>query len=226
MTQLEQAFAMFRALGDDWFTATAAQRLADVHFARGHYRAGADWYCQSLELFAALGDEIGVADGLVRLGEIGAAYGQSECAARLLGAAQALHDAYSMTLLASLRAAYDAAVASIRAALGPDSFEEHWGQGRLMTVDAAVEEALDLERELPLGESIATPPKPRYPAGLSAREVEVLRLVAQGLTDAEVAERLFLSPRTVSQHLRSVYNKLGVGSRTAAMRFAVEQGLV
>jgi DNA-binding CsgD family transcriptional regulator len=69
------------------------------------------------------------------------------------------------------------------------------------------------------------PAAPTWPAGLSAREVEVLRLVAQGLTDAEVAERLFLSPRTVGQHLRSIYNKLGVSSRAAATRYAVEHGL-
>jgi ATP/maltotriose-dependent transcriptional regulator MalT len=73
---------------------------------------------------------------------------------------------------------------------------------------------------------IATTPRKRYPAGLSAREVEVLRLVSQGLTDAEVAERLYLSPRTVGQHLRSIFNKLGVSSRTAASRFAIEQGLL
>jgi DNA-binding NarL/FixJ family response regulator len=60
---------------------------------------------------------------------------------------------------------------------------------------------------------------------LTAREVEVLRLVAEGLTDAQVAERLVLSPRTVSQHLRSVYNKLGVSSRAAATRFAIEHRL-
>ena len=66
---------------------------------------------------------------------------------------------------------------------------------------------------------------PANPAGLTAREIEVLRLVAEGLTDAEVAERLYLSPRTVSGHLRSVYNKLGVSSRSAATRFALEQGL-
>jgi ATP/maltotriose-dependent transcriptional regulator MalT len=64
-----------------------------------------------------------------------------------------------------------------------------------------------------------------FPAGLTAREVEVLRLVAEGLTDAEVGERLYISPRTVGQHLRSVYNKLGVGSRTAAAIFAKEQGI-
>jgi DNA-binding CsgD family transcriptional regulator len=68
-------------------------------------------------------------------------------------------------------------------------------------------------------------PAHAYPAGLSAREVEVLRLVAQGMTDRQVAERLFLSPRTINQHLRSIYNKLGVSSRAAATHFAVERGI-
>ncbi|MBA2276568.1 MAG: response regulator transcription factor [Chloroflexia bacterium] len=61
--------------------------------------------------------------------------------------------------------------------------------------------------------------------GLTPRELDVLRLVAQGLTDAEVAGRLFISPRTVSQHLRSVYGKLDVSSRSGATRFAVEHHL-
>ena len=66
----------------------------------------------------------------------------------------------------------------------------------------------------------------RYPAGLTQREVDVLRLVAGGLTDAEVAEELYLSPRTVSSYLSSVFNKLGVSSRTAAAAFAIREGLV
>jgi DNA-binding CsgD family transcriptional regulator len=65
-----------------------------------------------------------------------------------------------------------------------------------------------------------------FPAGLTSREVEVLRLVAQGLTDGTVAEQLYISPRTVSQHLRSIYGKLDVSSRAAATRFAVEHHLV
>jgi DNA-binding CsgD family transcriptional regulator len=65
-----------------------------------------------------------------------------------------------------------------------------------------------------------------YPAGLTQREVEVLRLVARGMTDAEAAEELFISPRTASQHLRSVYNKLAVNNRAEATRVAVEQGIV
>lgn len=70
------------------------------------------------------------------------------------------------------------------------------------------------------------PSRGRYLFGLTAREVDVLRLVAQGLTDVEVAERLFVSPRTVSTHLTSIYGKLGVSSRAAATRIAVERGIV
>ena len=60
-----------------------------------------------------------------------------------------------------------------------------------------------------------------HPAGLSARELEVLRFVTEGLSSVEVAERLVLSPRTVEQHLQSIYSKLGVSSRAAATRFAM-----
>jgi predicted ATPase/DNA-binding CsgD family transcriptional regulator len=65
-----------------------------------------------------------------------------------------------------------------------------------------------------------------YPAELTAREVEVLRLVAQGLSDAQVAEQLVISPRTVNWHLTSIYSKLGVSSRAAATRYAIEHQMV
>ena len=63
------------------------------------------------------------------------------------------------------------------------------------------------------------------PGGLTTREVEVLRLVARGLTSADVGRQLFLSPRTVDWHLSSVYTKLGLHSRTEAARFAIRHGL-
>lgn len=83
-----------------------------------------------------------------------------------------------------------------------------------------------LERADAIETLLSSRPAQTYPAGLTEREVEVLRLIAQGLTDAEAAERLFISPRTVGQHLRSVYNKLGVSSRTAAAIAARDYGLV
>ena len=63
-------------------------------------------------------------------------------------------------------------------------------------------------------------------AGLTTREIEVLRLVAQGMSDAEVADKLVVSLRTVHSHIRSVYRKLQVGSRNEAARWAVERHLV
>ena len=63
-------------------------------------------------------------------------------------------------------------------------------------------------------------------AGLSAREVEVLRLVAQGLTNTQVAQQLVISPRTVNWHLTTIYSKLGISSRSAATRYALEQHLI
>jgi DNA-binding CsgD family transcriptional regulator len=66
---------------------------------------------------------------------------------------------------------------------------------------------------------------PGYPAGLSAREAEVLRLVAEGLSNPQIGERLFLSPRTVEHHLHAIFNKTGVSSRAAAARWATENAL-
>jgi DNA-binding CsgD family transcriptional regulator len=67
--------------------------------------------------------------------------------------------------------------------------------------------------------------KPALPAGLTEREAEVLRLVAAGLTNNEIATELFLSPKTVSRHLSNIFTKLGVSSRASATAFAVEHHL-
>ncbi len=84
-----------------------------------------------------------------------------------------------------------------------------------------LEQALNLALEEP-------ETKPDRPTGgiLSAREVEVLSLVAEGLSDAQVAEKLYVSPRTVGGQLRVAYRKLGVKSRTAAVKRAGELGLI
>jgi len=65
----------------------------------------------------------------------------------------------------------------------------------------------------------------RSPAGLTAREVEVLRLVAAGLSNGEIAERLFLSPNTVKVHVARVLAKIGVHNRAAATEFALRRGI-
>jgi DNA-binding NarL/FixJ family response regulator len=118
------------------------------------------------------------------------------------------------------RSLHRSRVDEARTRLGEEAFEAAWSEGRTMSPEEAIGYALEQE---------ATPQqttlKP-YPAGLSAREAEVLGLVASGLTNAEVAERLFLSSRTINWHLSSIYRKLGSRSRTEATRFASEHGLL
>jgi HD-GYP domain-containing protein (c-di-GMP phosphodiesterase class II) len=77
------------------------------------------------------------------------------------------------------------------------------------------------------GESEALPSKrPHSPGGLSRREVDVLRLAARGLTSRQIADRLFISPKTTDHHIQHIYNKIGVSTRAAAALWAIEQGVV
>jgi DNA-binding NarL/FixJ family response regulator len=65
----------------------------------------------------------------------------------------------------------------------------------------------------------------QLPGGLTSRQAEVLRLLADGLSNKQIAERLYLSPGTVERHLATIYRKLGLGGRVKAARYAVEHGL-
>ncbi|HUG14431.1 MAG TPA: LuxR C-terminal-related transcriptional regulator [Thermomicrobiales bacterium] len=101
--------------------------------------------------------------------------------------------------------------------LDPATFDDAWRAGAAMSVADGVAMALE--------QTLADQPSASTSTRLTPRELDVLRLVATGLTDAEVAERLFLSRRTVSSHLTSIYTKLGVSSRAAATRYAVDHEL-
>ena len=121
-----------------------------------------------------------------------------------------------ITPLARSTTNYGGYVATARSQLDEASFAEAWSEGHAMTTEEAVEYAL-AEDEAAASED---------PSLLSESEAEILALVAEGLTNPQVADRLYLSPRTVGQHLRSIYRKLGVSSRAAAAREAIEQDLI
>ncbi|MCA1731695.1 MAG: LuxR C-terminal-related transcriptional regulator, partial [Actinobacteria bacterium] len=145
----------------------------------------------------------------------------------LWGADEALREAIGLPLsyLDRSHPDYESLLAAARSQLDEAAWEAAQAEGRAMTPEQAVEYALKVEEEKSASPSTTAPP-PSYPAGLSVREAEVLKLVAKGLTDTQVAEELFISPRTVSGHLTSVYGKLGVSSRAAATRFAAEHDLL
>jgi DNA-binding NarL/FixJ family response regulator len=90
----------------------------------------------------------------------------------------------------------------------------------------AAQEPLVMRTGVPSVPQSPVPTPPSYPTGLTAREVEVLRLLARGWTDAQIAEQLVISPRTVNRHTTSLYSKLHVFSRAAATRYALEHHLL
>ena len=161
--------------------------------------------------------------------------GQPERAARLFGATGALLKSVGAWLDPVDRAMYDRNIAAVRTQLEPAAFQAAWDAGAGLPFPAV----LALASELPPPAGAAAPLRPARPAPpagahtaptnpdtLTPREAEVLRLVAAGLTDAEVAARLYLSPRTVQTHLRSIYSKLDLTTRSAATRYAIEHHFV
>jgi ATP/maltotriose-dependent transcriptional regulator MalT len=157
------------------------------------------------------------------LGELEQAQGQYDAARAYLDAALALADACrspyerARTLLAMAELCL--------AANEPADAQAHLAEAEIIFT------ALGAVLDRPRAEAITAhlsgtkPLKRAYPAGLTAREVEVLRLIAAGLSNPEAAAELSISPRTVGQHLHSIYGKFGVSSRAAASRMAAEYGL-
>ena len=172
-------------------------------------------------LSGEVGERWMIAACLVGLGEVVAAQRQLAWAAQLWGAADALRDSLGIPVPPIERADYERSVSAARVHLGERAFATAWAQGRSM----APEQALAAQGQKPIPRSTTTVSPPTYPAGLTAREVEVLRLLAAGMTDLQIAEKLVLSPRTVHAHISSIYSKLGVTSRSLATRYAIEHHL-
>jgi DNA-binding NarL/FixJ family response regulator len=123
------------------------------------------------------------------------------------------------------------AMATVRTRLGEKTFAARWAEGQALTLEQAIAYALTAPQvpEAVLSASEENPlvlPPPTYPAGLTAREVEVLRFMAQGLPYAEIADKLVISRRTVNSHVTSIFSKLVVTARAAATRFAIDHHLV
>jgi len=195
----------------------------DVAAARHHYQ-------ESLTLlFEQNVCKENIAASLEGLAALEVGQGAPSLAARLWGAAAALRDTIGAPIYPVYRDYLEQAIARARATLGEQAFRTAWAEGRSLTPQQAL--AAQEPEMIPAGgpsvpSHPATTQAPAYPDGLTAREVEVLRLIAQGWTDAQIAEHLVISPRTVNRHTTSLYSKLNVSSRAAATRYAIEHDLL
>ena len=248
----QESLVLSRGLENEWYIADTLL-LGKIAAVQGDYAAARTWYEEGLTICLKIGDQMPIAsslEGLVGvvaahsamglsttaflpclegLAGVVAAQGQPTWAARLWGAAEALREAFGIPLAPVERADYERAVTAASIHLGEKSFTSAWAEGRTLTPVQAI-----IDREpVPLSQpTLTSPPKGAVmppimsPSGLTLREIDVLRLLAQGLTSAQIAKQLVIGVVTVNFHVRSIYSKLGVSSRSAATRYAIEHKLV
>jgi predicted ATPase/DNA-binding CsgD family transcriptional regulator len=168
------------------------------------------------------------------LGCVAVLAAQPEQACRLLAAAAALRERTGAPVMVADRGYYEQIVQRTREQLAPAAFAAAWDEGRASPLEDVVAEALSLADETAslteADESVSAREGGRNHAdredsALTLREREVLRLIAAGLSNADVAQALFISPRTVSTHAAHILNKLGLATRTELIAFAHRQGL-
>lgn len=227
----EEHLALARAIGFRTGAAGALTFLGRLALEEGNISTASKLFEESMTLLREMNENrpLAVATNLQGIGVTLVALGRLAEAARLWGAAEAL-----CALLPEERAFVARARTAVRAELGEEAFSVAWAEGHAMTLEQAM---AVMERITLSSQSLARTTKrargarqqastPSTLSGLTSREGEVLRLVARGLTDAQIAEALVISPRTVNAHLRSIYMKLHISSRNAATYFALEHDLI
>jgi len=215
--RLAEALRRMRGAGYTAGTIMALGDLGDVARDRGDYARALGWYREALGLGRERSGTREVTDVVEAVGVLAVAVGRADRGARLLGAAAAMRERTGLRYrVAENLVALEHALTAARAALDEEVFAAAWAAGRSLGPAQAVAEALD-----PFPIPAAAPA-----ASLTPRELEVLRLLVAGLTNPAIAATLFLSIRTVENHVAHILAKLGVATRAAAVDAAAAAGLV
>ena len=216
---LADALARVRHVGDELVSGICQTVLGVVMCDLGDHATAADHLAQSLPVLRRFGVGEWLTDWLSAVATLAAERGQGDLAARLFGAADRLDARLGTPFSLPERPHYQRTQRTLRRTMGDSAFTAAWAAGRELTAELAIGEAmpvLAVDRAPPAGTAM----------GLTPREVEVLRLVAAGLPDREIADALSISPRTVGGHVTSILSKFGVSSRAAAAAEAVRIGVV
>jgi DNA-binding CsgD family transcriptional regulator len=211
-----EAIALARAEGAEMNVAACLDNLAWAQLAMKDESAAAISWKEAVLTFRTLNDFVGLMYCLEGLSCVASARGEDQRALRLAAAVSRGSTERSLSLEPWIRTQADGWVQLSRSRLGGRKSEDAWNQGRLMTIDQAVE--YSLSNVEPKTELQANP--------LSRREQQVAKLVAEGMTNRQIAARLFIAERSAEGHVERIRNKLGVRSRTEVATWAVEHGLM
>jgi predicted ATPase/class 3 adenylate cyclase/DNA-binding CsgD family transcriptional regulator len=204
------------AVAKGWYLVESLTTRARVALRTGEWaRAERDAH-DALALAAELGAHLGVPDILECLAVAAAGAESLDEAARLLGGADAMRVRMGAVRFAVHQADYEAAVATIRTAMGDAEFDQAWADGAELSTD----EAIAYVRR---GRGARNRPSAGW-AALTPTERDVVRLLREGLANKDIASRLFISPRTVETHLTHIYTKLGLKSRVQLVQEAARHG--
>jgi DNA-binding CsgD family transcriptional regulator len=205
-------------------TAWAIHLRSLIRFTRGEvHEALAD--CQeSLRRFRDAHYPGGITEALAAIAVIAGASDQI-AAVRIWAAAERMDEARGASFQPPERDVYESAVSRLRAALGEEVFQSERATGRSWSAQEAIDAGLAVRLEAPKQDRPVLRPPAIALSVLSPRETEVLSYVAAGWTNDRIAEHLYLSPRTVHAHLTTIYRKLNVANRAAAVRLALESGI-
>ena len=217
-----EALSLAGAIGARSETSYELRNLGYIARARGAHAAARAGFAESLALNRADGELRAVAACLGALGGLAQAEGDPARATRLLGAASALLESTgAAAFMPTDQPEYERDLAGVRATLDEGTFAALWAEGRALSLDAAVAEAL-----APGAGATAVGDGAPAPFGLSPRELEVLRLVAQGKSNKEIGAALVISLNTVERHVKHVFEKTGAANRTEAAAYAHRYGLL
>ncbi|WP_316779332.1 ATP-binding protein [Streptomyces sasae] len=208
----EQALRLCEAHGEDWVRSYVLRILALAHAVRADWPRAEPCARQALRRKLDVHDVIGIGLTLDLLARIADGLGAAERTAVLLGGADRVwsdidRDRWGSTALNSARRACET---SARAALGPGGYERAYGRGAAFGLAQIVAYALDEELQGPERQ----PELRMSPVRLTRRETEVAELVAEGLGNQQIADRLVIARRTAEGHVERILGKLGFSNRS------------
>ncbi len=223
-----ESVAAYTTVGDRWGAASARNNLGLIKTKQHDYSAAQTLHRQSLQTMHELQDRLGISLALEGLAYALAAAEHFDTALYFFAAVTACRQVNDLATSVSDQADMDAQIEQCRRQLAPDVYERIWQQGSQkpleQIISAALEQPAPLELLRPSAPIVSLPREPA--PGLTAREREVLNLVATGLTNKAIAQQLTLSVYTVEDHVSAILRKLGTPSRSAATRYALEHHLL